>query len=390
MRYMEFQEELWSLFQQGIFLIKGRSTKFDIVYKVVSKGGQLYFCKVGGQNSKIKDKEEEYHRDMTMEVFGRDKNNFVENYLEITDIRVDSKASVRTKSNGGTITYMRNGKKEKYIIHPIHGADIVVKFFREVVGLPVEFIDRAEMERAKFQGEEFNPFTDIDQVQYKRVQKLCKICNTIAWITSLWFLWFPTPYFFLLIVNIMLPLIGFFIYMKYNTFVELDEYKHRKGASVGYSILVPSGVVAFRALMDFNIVYSFKLWMIISLISLVLVALVLVRTKEYRVKKLVIIELAMFIFVYTYGTFIHGNCYLGESNFYEYSVEVLETRKTKDSDPSYYLTLEPWGPYREVREVEVTEETYNRRKAGMNIPIFLIDGYFGVPWYLVDDLYFTY
>ena len=384
---MEFELEDWTFFQEGIFLIKGRSTRFDIVYKVVSKEGQLYFCKVGGQSYKIKDKEEEYHKDMTMEVFDRDKNNYVEECLHISDIRIDSKASPRTQINGGTITYMRNGKKEKYIIHPIHSAAIVVKFFREIVRLPVEFIDREQMEKDKFQGEEFNPFTDTDGVQYKRVLKVAKICNTMAWVTSLWLLWFPRPYLFILMVNMLLPLVGFFIYMKYNNFVELDEYNHRKGINVGHCILLPSIGVALRALSDFNIVYSFKLWMIISLISLVLIAIVLLRTKEYKVKKLIILELAVFIFIYTYGAFIHGNCFLDKSSFFRYSVQVLDSSKTKESEPSYYLTIEPWGPYKESKELEVTEEIYKRRKVGSDIPIYLMDGYFGIPWYIIDSWY---
>lgn len=142
---MEYDLETWPLFQEGIFLIKGRILKFDIVYKVVPKGNELYFCKVGGQSYNIKDIEEEYNKGMTMEVFHKNKNNYVENPLHISDIRVDSKASLHSQVNSGTITYMRNGKKEKYIIHPIHSASIIDKFFRETVGLHVNFIHREHL-----------------------------------------------------------------------------------------------------------------------------------------------------------------------------------------------------------------------------------------------------
>lgn len=103
---MEYDLETWPLFQEGIFLIKGRIVKFDIVYKVVPKGDELYFCKVGGQSYNIKDIEEKYNKGMTMEVFHKDKNNYVENRLHISDIRVDSKASLHSQVNEGTITYL--------------------------------------------------------------------------------------------------------------------------------------------------------------------------------------------------------------------------------------------------------------------------------------------
>lgn len=383
---MEYELEMWQLFQEGIFLIKGRSTKFDIVYKLVSKGDELYFCKVGGQSYKIKDIEEEYNKGMTREFFEKDKKNYVENRLHISEVKIDSKASIHTQINGGTITYLRNGKKEKYIIHPIHNAAIVERFFREIVGLQVNFIDREKLEREKFDGE-FNPFEDKDTVQYRRAVRASKICNNIAWVTAFWFLLIPRPYFFILGVNLLLPLVGIFIYMKYNTFVELDEYKHRQGVNVLQCIIFPTLSVALRALNDFNIVYSLKFWIMISAISLVLMVIVLWRTKEYKVRKLVILELAVCIFIYTYGAFIHGNCILDKSSFFRYSVQVMESSKDKDSDPSYYLTVEPWGPYKEKKELEVTEGIFKRRKAGADVPIYLMEGRFGIQWYIIDSWY---
>lgn len=384
---MEYDLDAWQIFKEGIYLIKAQTFSFDVLYKVVPKEGKLYFCKVGGQNSRIRDIDEKYHKDMNLEFFEENKKNFVVSIFEISEIKIDSKPSIHNKNNMGTITYMRNGKKEKYLIHFIHNAAIVNMFFKDILGLYVEFIDREKRERDLYQGD-FNPFENTDIPQYNRVLKLTKVCNSLAWISSIWLLIYPRPVYLALGVNLLMPLVGFFIYLRYNTFVELDKYKHRRGISVGQCILFPSLMVALNAL-NFNIVYDYKFWLTISMISLIVLALVMVRTKEYRTRKFVIIELSVLIFIYVFGAYIHGNCFLDTSSFLRYPVTVLDSRITDESDPSYYLTLEPWGSYKEIKELEVTEGIFRRNKPGMDIPIYLMKGRFGTNWFVLDELYYT-
>lgn len=384
---MEYDLDTWQIFKEGIYLIKGQTFSFDILYKVVPKDGKLYFCKVGGQGGRIKAIDEEYYKDMTLEFFEKNKKNFIVDTFEISGIKIDSKPSIHSKNNMGTITYMRNGKKEKYLIHFIHNAAIVNMFFKDVLGLYVDFIDREKEERELYQ-EEFNPFENKNTPQYTRISKLAKSCNVLACLAAIWLFVYPWPTFLALGVNLFIPLVGFFIYLRYNTFVELDEYKKRKGVSVAQCILFPSLMIALRAL-NFNIVYDYKFWIIISMISLIALTLMLIRVKEYRVRKFVVIELAILIFIYVFGAYIHGNCLLDESSFLRYQAKVLESRKTKESEPDYYLTLEPWGPYNESKELEVTEGAFKRRRPGMDVPIYLMEGKFGTQWFILEEWYYT-
>jgi hypothetical protein len=126
---------------KAIYLIKPRGFAPDIVYKVIVRGSDICFCRVGGQFYNIRHSEAEYNKNMSDMVFSRDRKNFSHSVSEVTSLKIRKRRSLWTGKipNNGIVTILLGTKKEKYIIHSIQTAAAVNDFFSSIPGLVIEF-----------------------------------------------------------------------------------------------------------------------------------------------------------------------------------------------------------------------------------------------------------
>lgn len=366
----------------AIFLILPRWIRTDIVYKAIFKDNNIYFCRVGGQFYEIRGIQNKYNARMNEKIFVGDKNNFKVAKHDIVSVVINTKKSMWTGkiSNNGTVILSLVDGKEKLIIHPIQNARTVYEFFKSISGIPVELIDKEE--KAKESSLKKNtPSVNNRSAGYKMAKRLTNILNNLAFMSAMWMIFYPKPYVVVLIVNLALPIIGIIIYIKFKDYVEFDDEKGRDCPNVGMVVLFPSIFLSFRAIFDFNVIYTGLLWVYLIVITIIILIIILLKSKEYKTKKWLPVIMFIFIFSYVYGGVITTNCVFDYSKPIKYTTYVEDKHKTKGKVTSYYLKVRPWGPYNENNEVDVSKRLYENTEKGDRVRMLLFDGAWGIRWF---------
>jgi hypothetical protein len=369
-----------------IYLIKPRWFSTDIVYKVLLLGDDMYFCRVGGQFYNIEEKQRDYNENMLQDIFMKDKKNFKKSRLTLNNVTINSRKSLWTGNlpNNGTVIFAQNNKNEKYIIPPEQSAKKAANFFKMIPGILVDFTEKKQTSKHEKLGA-FNPRVYIKSSEYKRVSKITKYLNTFGWILGLWLMIYPEPYILAVILNIVLPIVGIYFYIRFNKFVEFDEKKQSNNPNVSTIIFMPSLALALRAIMDFNLFYKFQLWLYIIVITLIILVVILLNTEEYKTKKWLPIPIAIFIFSYVFGIIVLSNCLLDQSIPTRYTSYVREKHISRGKSTSYYLTVDPWGPVLTTEDVEVSQHLYENVEKQENLYLYLKKGFLGIEWFIPTE-----
>lgn len=363
-----------------VFLIHPRWNGPDIVYKVFLKGDDIYFCKVGGQFYYIKEIESKYNPDTEEDVLLGDKHNFKSGIDQIRAAVIDIKRSRRTGQtpNNGTLTLFIGGRKEKYIIHPYQTAKTVYRFFKDIPGISTELLNKNETinENApkKYKSSEYKKTEE-----YKRVGEVTFKLNILGFISGLWIFIYAKPYVLAALINIAIPIIGVFIYTRFK-YVEFESKKGSDRPDILYMMLMPSLGLFLASLTRVNLIYTKQLWIDIAIISLTIFVIILLKSEEYKKKKWLIPCIAVIIFVYVHGAFIVSNCAFDNTRPVKYATYITGKYKSAGKTTTYYLTLEPWGPFDEYNDIDVSKALYDKYVTGQQFDVFLMGGRWGFKW----------
>ncbi|MGA9071192.1 MAG: hypothetical protein WB424_13100 [Terracidiphilus sp.] len=211
--------------------------------------------------------------------------------------------------------------------------------------------------------------------QEKRLNWVTTIAVIIGFI-------YPRPYSLLIATLIFLPWAGVALMrIKPNLFLA-DEYKNDKHPSVAYALMMPPLVLMLRAVLDWNIVFSFASAVLPVVLGGLLAVLILTCDPFTRKKRFSAIALIIVSLVYGYGTVIELDILLDCSKGKEISTHIIG--KHVDSGKygnSYYLELAPWGPKNADNDMEVNSESYKGFNKGDQACIILKNGALRIPWY---------
>jgi len=229
--------------------------------------------------------------------------------------------------------------------------------------------------------------TYIGNDEYKRVKKKTEILNGVGAISGLWMMFYPKPFAALALINTVIPIIAIYLYVKYK-YIKLETDFEKDIPHIFFMTFFPTFALVLAAYDDMrNVIYTKQLWIYISIISLIILIIMLLRT-EYK-KKIwhifsEIITVFIIIFLYIYGALIVTNCTFDNSKPAKYTTSVVgkfETTGYRGGGKTYYqLTLKPLGLSKEKNHIYVPEYLYNRAEEGQKFNVFLMGGRWGIKW----------
>lgn len=363
-----------------MFLIRPLWNGPDIVYKVFLKGDYIYFCKVGGQFYYIEEIESNYNPEAGEDILLEDKHNFKIGINQLSAAIVDVKSSRRTGQapNNGTLILVIDGRKGKYIIHPYQSAKTVYRFFKDIPGIPTELLNKNQAINEN-SPKMYKTSTYKKTEEYKRVGKVTAILNILGVISGLWMIIYPKIYVLAALINIAIPIIGVFIYTRFK-YVEFEPKKDSDRPDIFFMILMPSFALWLASLRRINLIYTKQLWIDIAIISVTILVIILLKSEEYKKNKWLIPCIAVIIFIYVHGAFIVTNCAFDNTRPQKYTTYIAGKYKTTGKTTTYYLNLEPWGPFDQEKDIDVSKALYDKYVTGQKFDVFLMGGRWGFKW----------
>jgi hypothetical protein len=347
--------------------------------------GELYFCKVGGQFYSISENESDYCENMAQEVFERDKSNFKISIQSIENVKINGRKSLWTGKihNEGTVVITHDGDCEKFIIHRKQNSEEAANFFKSVNGIKVDSVHTGRA--AKKKSDDYISGAVRRSAEYKDIHKATKYLNALGWVIGFWLMFYPNPYLPAVILNILLPIAGIFVYIKFNRYVELDDDRGEENPNVGAIVFIPSLALLARALLDFNLFYETLFWVCTAGITLIMLVIILMKTSEYKRNRWVPLALAFVIFPYVLGTMVLTNCLFDRSDSERYSSYITDKYISTGKTKTYNITIEPWGPVTETEDIIVGKSFYENAKKGQRIYLNLKGGAWGFKWFVPDE-----
>ncbi|KIC94480.1 hypothetical protein [Flavihumibacter solisilvae] len=216
-------------------------------------------------------------------------------------------------------------------------------------------------------------------------RRISKVINITAGITGLWLIFYPKPYFYLVIAAVAIPLVSLQVIKSFRGLIRVDERKDSAYPSLFWSILICSMSLVLRSVLDFNIYEYSNAWMLALTVSVIYLGVLLVRNKEFEFRSkseiFTFVGVVLFIMSYSYGSVVTLNCLLDQSSPEAYSAEVKGKRVSSGKSTMYYLQLSRWGKQTEADEVTVSKEMYDATEISDPVTVYLMQGRFEIPWY---------
>ncbi len=238
-------------------------------------------------------------------------------------------------------------------------------------------------------NEEFGWTTEQREEKLLKAHKTAKILNWTGGLIGAWTLFFANPYEYAIIASIVFPIICVVVLKYFNGLIRIDERKDTAYPTIFWAIFAASMGLCLRALLDYNIFDYSKIWTPSSIIALTYIAVLTIGNKEFKFKKakdyLTIMGFSIFMFGYGYGAIITLNCFYDKLEPEKFNATILSKRISSGKSTTYYFELTPWGQQKEIDEVSVPKDLYNKLDQNDKVNIYFMKGQFEIPWFEVAE-----
>jgi len=238
-------------------------------------------------------------------------------------------------------------------------------------------------------NEEFGWTAEQREEKLINAHRTAKILNWTGGLIGAWTLCLANPYEYAIIASVVFPIICVIVLKYFNGLIRIDERKDTAYPTIFWAIFASSMGLCLRGLLDYNILDYSKIWTPSILIALTYIAVLTIGNKEFKFNKakdyLTIIGFSIFMFGYGYGAVITLNCVYDKSEPETFNAKILSKRISSGKSTTYYFELTPWGQKKEVDEVSVSKDLYNRLEKNDNVNIYFMKGQFDIPWFDVTE-----
>ena len=194
---------------------------------------------------------------------------------------------------------------------------------------------------------------------------------------------FPLTIFFILLIY---PIIGMLYIHKSNGLLALIAKKNSGVLSMIAGIIVPIIVLMVIGLTNQHIFSLGNLWFpLIALTAVLFVVFYRLSLNKSQPMAGQLILLTVISIVYAFGTLINLDTDFDNAKPQEYDAQVLDHGIVHSKSTSYYLTLSPWGPMREIEREDVGQTMYNDKPIGSTVEVYFRKGLLNVPWYTIEE-----
>lgn len=236
----------------------------------------------------------------------------------------------------------------------------------------------------------------IPAAKLKRAQKIRRYGLGLSIIVFLWIIFKPVPYFVVIPIALIVPVLSFVILFKHGRIFDSenddeDDYDNDDEGSLPkewYPIVLPTIGLGLRFHYDYDLAgYGLSL-LIAGLVSAVAVAFYAYKLKKRSENTLESILLALvalpIFFAYFWSALIFVNCYLDRSDPQVFPAEVLSKRIVEgDSSDSFFISIDAGGPNEPPLKVRISEDLFDEVDERDEVTVTLRQGTLGFPWYYI-------
>ena len=237
--------------------------------------------------------------------------------------------------------------------------------------------------------DEYGENTELRTQRLHSARKLSNILNVLAVLVTLWFFLYPYPYPLVAGIVMLFPFLVIIALKMYKGLIRIDEKKKSIYPSLMLALLLPSLVLAVRALMDYSILNYRNLWIPLAITTILLLGTLIRSTKEFNLRKwrsvVSMLVIGLFMAAYAYGALLHLNCFYDLSTPELYEAEMLDKRISTGKNTSYYVALSPWGPRQETEEVKIPAYQYEQLEPGDVVEVYVNNGLLNIPWFFIGE-----
>ncbi len=184
---------------------------------------------------------------------------------------------------------------------------------------------------------------------------------------------------------LLFPLYGLYMIIKSKGLISISAIPGNSvRPSVFIGFVIPS-ILLFINSKRFDTVND-KPWIWVGILITTAVLLLFYSTLKRRVTAPNGGELLSFLFaasIFGFGAARQINYVYDTSPIVVYRAKVLGRGERMNRSLHYYITMSPWGPQKEVREIKVSWNTYLFCESNDSIQVYCKEGLLHTPWFVV-------
>lgn len=222
-----------------------------------------------------------------------------------------------------------------------------------------------------------------------QAKTVAKILNVAGALVCAWTLFKPEPYEYAILASISIPIISILVVAYFKGLIRLDQNKGSAYPSISLAVLLTSCGLFLRAQIDYDIFDYSNVWVPSITIAVVLTALVVLSTREFKFKEVkdyfTVLFASLFLLGYGYGAVVTLNCIYDENPPEVYHSTVLGKRiSSSRRSTTHYLELEAWATQIQPEDVSVSENFYDHMQVDDSVTIHLYKGRLSIRWFEVS------
>ncbi len=228
----------------------------------------------------------------------------------------------------------------------------------------------------------------------KFANKTAKVFNVISFVLATWLLAYPHPYDLAVLLNILVPIVGLFLFYSFKGLIKLNPPKESVFPNIAGPLILPGMVLGLRCIFDFKVLSYNNFWLPAFILSLIFFGLFFIRSEELKktdnVSLFGTVSLFLLFSVYTSTSLLIINTLFDFDQPSVHQALVIEKNKPSDGNDYRLVLKEGWEPRITSEEKTiVTEEFFNKTKVGDSVYVNVFDGVFNIPWYYVNEYRLT-
>jgi len=280
------------------------------VYKVLVHGDTLYFCYAGARIDEI-DIDIAANEAYNEQELLSHKESFSILIRDITQVTISTKRSLLTGDiqNNGTVSIHAGEQKFDLIIHVVNEYKTVDEFFKNLINVPVSMEIDKHTQALHLEEELVKNYAEHSPEKLRTLRRLCRTLNILGWVYAGWTIFIGFPQMPLAIIGLLLPTVAIALYAMNKDIVRffaLSRNKEFRAPSLAGALVTPSIGLTLLAL-EYNVFHTARLWIVVIIATIVLVALVLMLTEEHNRKKWLRFVIPMFVAFFAYGAVVTTN-----------------------------------------------------------------------------------
>lgn len=226
------------------------------------------------------------------------------------------------------------------------------------------------------------PFRDKLSVIRHSEDKYTDLFRTLA-LTALLISW-ATPHFRVLSTGaaIVFPLLAGYRYLRHSDAIHFAEISRVRLSPTIITIFLPA--MLFIIWHADNMVFNNFLWILVSAMTILIMTIFFVMTKEYRTKKSVAIYFFVCVLAFNFGALCAINSDFDFSQPQTFRVEVVNKYVSGGRTQTPMVVVSPWDGHTDTVDFATNPEEYRSVEVGDEAKIIQHEGALGMNWYYLD------